>query len=734
MTDATADELQEFLAESEENLDRFDHDLLALEADPHDIESIGSAFRAIHTLKGTCGFLGFARLEALAHDGETLLAKVRDGAVSMDRAVADALFALEDAVRRSLAVIAQVGDEGDEEWTQLRERLRGLALEPGRQGSATTQPLPDVRGAAGKAAQPQAEPVAAAVEVETVAGATAATTAASGERSKTVGERSRVVGSEGAVRVDVALLDRLMNLVGELVLARNRVLQLAQSMGGASLLASTQQLSIITSELQEQVMKTRMQPIDMLFAKLPRVVRDLALELGREVELELEGRETELDRTIIDAIRDPLTHLVRNALDHGIEPPEERERSGKPRRGLLHIEAYHEGGYVLVEVRDDGRGIDLAGVAKRALERGLLTREELAQRSPREVADLIFLPGFSTATSVSAVSGRGVGMDVVKTNVEAVGGSIDIESERGRGTIFRLRIPLTLAIIPALMVEMQGQRFAIPQLALSELVRLELGQDDSLVDVVDHTPVLRRREQLVPLLDLGSLLGLAPAFTERGVNAVSVVILQLGGRGFGLVVDRIVDTQEIVVKPLGQFVNQLPCYSGATILGDGRVALILDIAGLAHLGGLGVDRDEERTGEALADVDFDSEAVLVLSAGGSERVGVLLRAIERLEQFEPSSIEHVNGREVLQYRGAVLPLVALSHLLGLPSHPANPQRVDVVVANHRGVPVGLVVDEVLDIASVVQTGTGGTVIVDGRLVRLVDVEELLDGVVEPDHV
>ncbi|ACU53181.1 CheA signal transduction histidine kinase [Acidimicrobium ferrooxidans DSM 10331] len=728
MTGASPEELAEFLAESQENLDRFDRDVLALESDPSNRDAVASAFRAIHTLKGTCGFLGFGRLEGLAHDGESLLARVRDGAVRVDAAVADALLALEDAVRRSLDAIAATGDEDDEHWEELRARLVALAEQaheaPRSVAGANAvvfAPAPSSGAPAELSSGPESQ---ASVEGDVARGA---------EPDGKSGARPTL--GETAVRVDVGLLDRLMNLVGELVLARNRVMQLAQSEGSAALAASTQQLSIIASELQEQVMKTRMQPIDTLFAKLPRVVRDLARELGREVELVLEGRDTELDRTIIEAIRDPMTHLIRNAIDHGIEPPDERRSQGKAAHGVLRIDAYHEGGSVIIDVSDDGRGIDLEAVRARALARGLVHADELARLGPREVAELIFVPGFSTATTVSAVSGRGVGMDVVKTNVESVGGSIDIDSDPGRGTRMRLRIPLTLAIIPALMVETHGQRFAIPQAALAELVRLELDGRHSLVEIVDHTPVLRRRDRLVPLLDLGAILGLAPPFPERGLDAVSVVILSAGATSFGIVVDRIVDTQEIVVKPLGQFVSQLQCYSGATILGDGRVALIVDVGGIAQLGGLAVERAHETTSESVGEAESEAEPVIVLAAGGTERLGVRLREIERLEEFALGAVEYVEGHEVVQYRGGVMRLVRLAHLVGLASQPARPDPINVIVAvDPAGQLVGLVVDEVLDMALAPVSRTHGAIVLDGKLVRVLELDALLERAGEVSHV
>lgn len=728
MTDASPEELAEFLAESQENLDRFDRDVLTLEADPTNHDAVASAFRAIHTLKGTCGFLGFGRLEGLAHDGESLLARVRDGAVRVDAAVADALLALEDAVRRSLDAMAVSGVEDDESWGDLRGRLVALAERaaespqpPGRANAVVFAPVAPPSAPAERSADPEPAPAADSDRVRST------------ESDARLGVRSGL--NESVVRVDVALLDRLMNLVGELVLARNRVMQLAQSEGSAALAASTQQLSIIASELQEQVMKTRMQPIDTLFAKLPRVVRDLARELGREVDLVLEGRDTELDRTIIEAIRDPMTHLIRNAIDHGIEPPDERLAQGKPARGVLRIEAYHEGGSVIIDVSDDGRGLDLEAVRTRALERGVVHADELARLGPREVAELIFVPGFSTATTVSAVSGRGVGMDVVKTNVEGVGGSIDIDSEPGRGTRMRLRIPLTLAIIPALMVETHGQRFAIPQTALAELVRLELDGRHSPVEIVDHTPVLRRRDRLVPLLDLGAILALAPPFPERGLDAVSVVILSAGATSFGIVVDRIVETQEIVVKPLGQYVSQLQCYSGATILGDGRVALIVDVGGIARLGGLAVEREHETTPEAVGDQESETEPVIVLAAGGTERLGVRLREIERLEEFALDAVEYVEGHEVVQYRGGVMRLVRLAHLVGLASQPAHPDPIDVIVAaDPAGELLGLVVDEVLDMALAPVGTSRAAIVLDGKLVRVLELGTLLARAGEVSHV
>ena len=395
--------------------------------------------------------------------------------------------------------------------------------------------------------------------------------------------------SDSTIRVDVGLLDKLMNLVGELVLARNQVLQFTSQSADSAFLATSQRLNLITTELQGSVMKTRMQPIGNVWSKLPRVVRDLAAACGKEVRLEMEGKETELDKTIIEAIKDPLTHIVRNSVDHGIERPETRVERRKPAEGCLKMRAYHEGGQVIIEITDDGGGIDCERVKQKALQRALITPEQAARMSDHEALYLIFLPGFSTAEKVTNVSGRGVGMDVVKTNIERIGGTVDLQSQPGKGTTLKIKIPLTLAIIPALIVTSGGDRFAIPQVSLLELVRLEVEQASQQIEFIHGAPVYRLRGQLLPFAYLNRELRLNDADDDGlkpSVEATTIVVLQADGHPFGLVVDEINDTEEIVVKPLGKQLKGVASFAGATIMGDGRVALILDVLGLAQRAGV----------------------------------------------------------------------------------------------------------------------------------------------------
>ncbi len=542
------------------------------------------------------------------------------------------------------------------------------------------------------------------------------------------------------MRVDIELLDGLVQLVGELVLTRNQIMQRTDATtaaaGDAELVRAAQRLDLVASELQESVMRTRMQPIGQVWSKMPRIVRDLAHLLGREVALEMEGHDTELDRSLLEALRGPLTHLVRNALDHGLEPPEQRVALGKPAAGRLHLRAFHESGQVVVEISDDGRGIDPAVIGAAAVSRGVVTREQLARMEPRDVLHLIFRPGFSTAEQVTNVSGRGVGMDVVRTSIERIGGSVDMLSVVGSGTTCRVRIPLTLAIIPALVIGEADERYAIPQANLVELVRLE-GQDlrDN-VEVLAGAPVLRLRGRLLPLVSLAETLGRDGAGFGAGVRSatdpLTVVVVQSDDVRFGLCVQDVHDTQEIVVKPIGRQLKQLAMYAGATIMGDGRVALILDVGGIARERAL----TSVETVEPVARVDeADSRALLVLEISHGRRAALPLTAVSRLEEFDLDRVERSGAVEVVQYRDGILPLVRLAAAIGLPESPPPEEQLSVVVHEEEGRRVGIVIDRVLDVVEehVVLTEVGrrpgvlGSAVVQDRVTDLVD----LDAVVRP---
>ncbi|TIC85965.1 chemotaxis protein CheA [Nocardioides sp. GY 10113] len=749
--DDDAEIIAEFLVESYENLDQLDRDLVELEQQPDSRALLSSIFRTIHTIKGTSGFLAFDRLERLTHVGETLLARLRDGERTMNPPIAEALLTMVDVTRALLGSIERTGRDADPAVdvapvvAVIEALLAGEAVEPDATEPDATEPdvaEPDV--AEPDVADPEvaaavtAEPVVAepavtepAVAEPAVAEPAAAEPAPAAPAAAPEEDRDRRTVADSSIRVDVDLLDNLVDLVGELVLTRNQILQGAGAGQEAELARASQRLNLVASELQEAVMRTRMQPIGQVWSKMPRIVRDLSHQLGRDVELVMEGRDTELDRSLLEALSGPLTHLVRNSLDHGIEPPAARLAAGKPARGTLLLRASHESGQVIVEITDDGKGMDPERIGAVAVERGVITRDQLASMDTRDVLGLIFRPGFSTATEVTNVSGRGVGMDVVRTNIERIGGSVDLDSEVGRGTTVRVRIPLTLAIIPALVVEEDGERYAIPQANLVELVRLE-GEDLRRdVEVLAGTPVLRLRGDLLPLVSLAGALELSTAEDPSTAETITVVVVQADALRFGLTVAQVHDTQEIVVKPIGRQLKSIPVYAGATILGDGRVSLILDVAGLAR------DSNVEKTHRQVETERRSEEEVtpiLVLQVGQGQRAAIPLADVARLEEIDASRIEYSGASEVAQYRGGILPLLRLAPMLGFLDPAAGAEEsVTVIVHEHAGGLVGLVVGRVVDVADVAldpspvgaRPGVVGTVVVHDKVTDLIDLDAVL---------
>ena len=786
--------VKDFLIESKENLDRLDQELVKLEIEPSSHELLASVFRTIHTIKGSCGFLGFSKLEKLAHAGESLLSKLRDGHLALTEEITGGLLAMVDAVRGMLQAIEASGADGDQDYAELVARMARLqeapiqkakgqdatpvpqlSLPPETPASASpeagAEPAPSlalddfadptkIGGLLLQRGQIRPEDLAAALEKQELGrkkigeiliaqGAAHPDDVAAAQR---VLEARNPQSAVETIRVGVNLLDRLMNLVGELVLARNQLLQFSHSLQDAGFQAVSQRMNLIATELQSEVMKTRMQPIGNIWNRFPRTVRDLAVSCGKEVRLELEGQDTELDRTIIEAIKDPLTHLVRNSLDHGIETPAVRRQAGKEASGVLKLRAFHEGGQVNIEIRDDGAGLNLGRIRQKAIERGLVAAPQAAQMSDRDAMQLIFAPGFSTAEKITNVSGRGVGMDVVKTNVEKIGGTVDMQSIAGQGTTVRVKIPLTLAIIPALMVTSGGERFAIPQVSLLELVRLDASQPGPGIEMVHGAPVYRLRGRLLPLVYLNQELKLTPAAgigdaktAPAASTATNIVVLQADGRQFGLVVDEITDTEEIVVKPLGKQLKGISAYSGATIMGDGRVALILDILGLAQrarvLPGAGdsaLFENEKRKKKAELAAAQESlagrQTVLVVQCGDQCRMAIPLSLVARLEEFPSAAIETAGTQEVMQYRGRIIPLIRLSRMLtGAQAPAAASDRVQVVVYSEAGRSVGLVVDRILDIVDQTlalentgqRPGVLGSTVIQKRVTDLLDVASLV---------
>jgi two-component system chemotaxis sensor kinase CheA len=841
MDDEVDEVVAEFLMESHENLDQLDNDFIALEEHPHDRALLASVFRTIHTIKGTCGFLGFSQLESLTHAGEHLLSQLRTGALTLDAARTSALLKMVDEVRSMMRLIEQTGSDGDTPATALIDELERLS-HPGAEADQPADPVadptpapaePDVatsddatttaeaadidpsdtpvapdadsevaeasgasastvdtveqtmndtdtseaapapapkarkprtrkaaaKPTATKAAKPAATPDAPAAklgellvesgdaaqsdvdlalieqefgdsrkvgEIMVAHGSTAAGAVAEALERQDAGDgENKGSIADSTIRVEVTRLDRLMNLVGELVLSRNNILQAVAGNTDRNLVTAAQRLDLITSDLQENLMKTRMQPVGSAWSKMPRIVREVANACGKQVRLEMIGEETELDKTVIDAIRDPLTHLVRNAIDHGIERPDLRSTVGKPSDGRLLLKASHESGQVVIEITDDGAGIDAERVKAKAVANGLITVDQAGQMAERDAINLIFLPGFSTAEKVTSVSGRGVGMDVVKTKIEQIGGTVDVNTRLGHGSTFTVKIPLTLAIVPALLVRCAGERFAIPEINVVELVQLKHDAEGSGIEMLHNAPVYRLRGQLLPLVDLRSVLELSNEGNER----ITLAVLQADDRQFGVLVDEVVDTQEIVVKPLSRLLSSVSMYAGATIMGDGRVALILDVFRLgqhAHVltesaGGTRFDRDDERT--------VASEwSTMLLVAAGDRRAALRLDQITRLEQISIDAIEWRGHQQVVQYRGDIMPLVQLGDVMSAGGGMTESDELTVVVCGH-GPHVGLVVDTIIDIctteAASLVDAEQNTVVLQEKVTEVVDVARVL---------
>ena len=727
----SAEALREFLIESHDNLEQLERDIVSLERDPCNDALLHSIFRNIHTIKGTAGFLAFSQVERLTHAAENLLGCLRAGTLTMDKAISTALFAAVDTVRKYLTEIESKGNEGDIRCEALIEQLQQAQT-----GTAVARPpiAASIQSSTSKtiAPKPTANPPAAITSTNPpTLTPPVATQMAESSRAHPPQDNPHSTAADSTIRVDVALLDKLMTRVGELVLARNQILQFTNALGDSELLSTSQRLNLITTELQEGVMKTRMQPIGNVWSKFPRLVRDLATTCGKEVRIEMEGKNTELDKTIIEAIKDPLTHLVRNTVDHGIESPEVRVARGKTMEGCLYLRAFHEGGQVNIEISDDGAGLNLERIKEKAIEKGLIAAEQAARMQDREVCQLIFLPGFSTADKISNVSGRGVGMDVVKTNIEKIGGTVDLQSRSGQGTTIKIKIPLTLAIIPALVVTNDGNRFAIPQVNLLELVRLEGEQAQNNIEWIQGAPVYRLRGRLLPLVYLRQVLK-TNAKTTTVSDAINIVVLRADDRQFGLVVDRINDTEEIVVKPLSKQLKGVSVYSGATIMGDGKVALILDVIGLAHSAHV-ISKEKDRAmgenGSRNREGLCSTQTLLILGTGESQRLALPISQVARLEKISVRQVETADHQHVVQYRGEIMPLIYLAEFFQLERAPlGEDELLNVVVYTEQGQSYGLVIDRILDIVETnleilrpsARKGLQGSAVIQEHVTDLVD--------------
>ncbi|MDQ1078333.1 chemotaxis protein CheW [Pseudoroseomonas cervicalis] len=745
------DLLADFLTETNEGLASLDVALLKLEKAPDDKPTLSEIFRSVHTIKGTCGFLGLSRLEKVAHAAENVLGKYRDGSLKVTPEGITLILSAIDCLKTIVAGLEASGSEPQGDDTRLIAALdaawRGeMPVAPGA-APAAAAPAAEAPPAAGTLAvdpfaEPAAEAAAPATAPEPVAEAPSLPTpppppvvnAAAETEAAPAAAAAAPAGGGGAappqtIRVAVDVLEDLMTLVSELVLTRNQLLQLVRARSDAALTVPLQRLSHITSELQEGVMKTRMQPIGNAWQKLPRIVRDLANELGKKIELVMKGAETELDRQVLELIKDPLTHMVRNSGDHGLETPEQRRAAGKPELGRVMLNAYHEGGHIIIEIGDDGRGLSVEKIKAKVLSQGLATEAEIAGMSEREVQHFIFRAGFSTAAAITSVSGRGVGMDVVKTNVEKIGGTIDLRSVEGKGTTFFIKIPLTLAIVSALIVEAGGERFAIPQIGVVELVRAGGSSEGAQIERIHATPVMRLRDKLLPLVSLSRLLQLDSRAEDAKPDEGFVVVTQVGANVFGIIVDKVFDTEEIVVKPVAPILRHVTMFSGNTILGDGSVIMILDPNGIARATGVGADgpsEDATRGPEGLrGQRSSERTALLLFRAGDDTPKAVPLGLVARLEDLPAESIEHSGGKTLVQYRGKLMPLIPMSPSW-MPPEPGRRQAV--LVFNDRDRSMGLMVDAILDVIEehLMVEGTSelsgylGSAVIGGKVTDVMD--------------
>jgi two-component system, chemotaxis family, sensor kinase CheA len=801
------DLLREFLTETSESLDTVDNQLVQFEREPNNAKILDNIFRLVHTIKGTCGFLGLPRLEALAHAGETLMGKFRDGMGVTAEAVTlilssidrikeilagleateaepegndrDLIDQLEAMVERGMAamsgstpsmpeagvtpaapavepsapepvapapapakaapaptqavtqgtLIAQTLERplrpGEVSLDELERAFRETAVEEAAPGAAPAPvaPAPVAKESAKEQAKEQAKQPSKEPQKEAKPKEAKPVKKLSAAAEMDIQESDKIANQ--SIRVNVDTLEHLMTMVSELVLTRNQLLEISRRNEDTEFKVPLQRLSNVTAELQEGVMKTRMQPIGNAWQKLPRIVRDLSGELNKQIELEMHGADTELDRQVLDLIKDPLTHMVRNSADHGLETVAERAAAGKPETGTIRLSAYHEGGHIIICIADNGRGLNTEKIKAKALAGGLVSEAELEKMTEAQVHKFIFAPGFSTAAAITSVSGRGVGMDVVRTNIDQIGGTIDIKSVAGEGCSVTIKIPLTLAIVSALIVEAGGDRFAIPQLSVVELVRARANSEHRIERIKD-TAVLRLRNKLLPLMHLKKLLKIDDGSSTDPENGF-IVVTQVGSQTFGIVVDGVFHTEEIVVKPMSTKLRHIDMFSGNTILGDGAVIMIIDPNGIAKALGASGAAHQQMAEENAAHHASSAEqmtSLLVFRAGSTQPKAVPLALVTRLEEIAADKIELSNGRYMVQYRDQLMPLVQME---GIEVRSTGSQPILVFADDKRS--MGLVVDEIIDIVEErlnievagSKGGILGSAVIKGQATEVIDV-------------
>lgn len=745
----------EFVTECEEILHRVGSIFTHAEHRKISDSEIDSLYRDIHTLKGSAFLFGLKRIGIITHAIEAYLGLVREKKTTLDKDVLDHIFKALDFVE-SILKAPQLDLDNDTEldykFHVLLPKLVSACLVKfraefdvghgqfpveniSRENLVEHEKIQSKRESTAKnkvhekIVTPQQEieepiintpsPVKAKKEVVLESSAelpqkvippkmeikkVETIEANKNEVEKIDTEKSSASQEASTVRVHVGLLDKLMNLVGEMVLTRNQVLEFAKTSENNDFLNLTQRLDLVTSELQDNVMKTRMQPIGSIFTKFQRVVRELGSSLGKKIELRIEGAETELDKSLLEAIKDPLTHIIRNSCDHGIESPADRQKVGKDATGVLILRAYHEGGYVIIEIKDNGKGLDPKRILAKAIEKKIVTQEDAKNLSDSEIQQFIFAPGFSTAEHVTNVSGRGVGMDVVRTNIEKVGGTIDLKSIFGEGTTLKLKIPLTLAIVPAVIIRSESEHFAIPLVKLQELIRIDLNENPNAIESIQSNLFYRLRGSLISLVDLSTML--KPNNKEEKRKLYYIVILKNENYTYGLIVDEISNTADIVVKPLPQFFKRVDVFSGATIMGDGEVALILDVQGIANRSSSnhGAMTTKQVIEDAQKSKTLSSEITdyLYFKLNREGIFSVPLVLVQRLEEFSSRDIESSGTERMVKYRGSLLPLIFLNNYLGFTKQDnsqSDDSKIPVVVVSKRDRLFGLVVDQILDVLS-----------------------------------
>jgi two-component system chemotaxis sensor kinase CheA len=766
------DLIGEFITETNESLEELDVDLVNLEQNPNDADLLSKIFRLMHTIKGTCGFLGLPRLEKVAHHAENVLGRFRDGDLEVTAEYVTLIFESIDAIKFIVSTIQETGSEPEGDDSDLIARL-DVVYESGGAPAETISNEDDEDGLV------MAEDAGADIhqihqeEEEGVAAEHAPAPPEKNPETQKAAPSAAAPKTEAptttqSLRVNVDVLENLMTMVSELVLTRNQLLQILRLQDDSEFSGPLQRLNHVVSELQEGVMKTRMQPIGNAWSKLPRIIRDLAMELGKKIDLEMRGQDTELDRQVLELIKDPLTHMVRNSADHGIEDPETRKTAGKKEVGKILLNAYHEGGHIIIEIKDDGKGLSVDKIKAKVLENGLASEEELEAMSSQQINQFIFKAGFSTAEKVTSVSGRGVGMDVVRTNIEKIGGSIELHSEEGKGSTFTIKIPLTLAIVSALIVEAGGERFAIPQLSVRELV-MTSATGDHKIEMIRGTPVLRLRDRLLPLVSLPDLLKLkseehpvlmqqaeeelqalqsdhAPdndvaktevsSVVQAGGKNQYIIVTQVGPYNFGIIVSRVFDTEEIVVKPVATILKDIELFSGNTILGDGSVIMILDPNGIAKATGE-MDASDKVSMEEDAAVGAESAkktSLLLFRAGDGAPKAVPLSLVARLEHVKYADVEHSAGKMMVQYRGQLMPLVKFNPSIQMEDTPEEEKPV--LVFSYHDHSMGIIVDDIIDITEEHvnvqvggdQPGLMGSAIIEEKATDVVDVAHFLSSV------